>query len=199
MSANSIICANARKAKAEQEAARLKIMQRKERTRRLIEIGGLAVKAGIDDLPASALYDRFLAIADAAKEPDAVTKWEHAGSRSFHEEESARVVAIAKFTGKIEPELAATLRSVGFRWNRFLKQWEGKVPWPKPPPSSRARAGRSPSPTAARKTPSRRVDSPGWGSTATAGPRPMGAGGDHLKGRLTDGLASASREKSCTT
>ena len=55
--------AAARKAKVEQEEARLKLQQRKERTRRLIEIGGLAVKAGIDDLPAAALYDRFLAIA----------------------------------------------------------------------------------------------------------------------------------------
>ena len=58
-----------RKARAEQEQARLKIMQRKERTRRLIELGGLAVKAGIDGLSTAALYDRFLAIAAEAKDP----------------------------------------------------------------------------------------------------------------------------------
>jgi hypothetical protein len=116
-----------RKARAEQEAARLKLIQKKQRTRRLIEIGGLAVKAGIDELPAAALYDRFLRIADEAKDAKAVTQWERAGSRHFQAEEDTRVVAVARFAAKIEPEVAASLRSIGFRWNRFLKQWEGNV------------------------------------------------------------------------
>ena len=119
--------AAARKARAEQEAARLKLMQRKERTRHLIEVGGLAVKAGIDELPPAALYDRFLSIAAEASDKKTVAGWERAGSRHFQAEEDTRVVAVAKFPGKIEPELAASLRSVGFRWNRYLKQWEGKV------------------------------------------------------------------------
>lgn len=119
--------AEARKAKAEQDAARLKIQQRKERSRRLIALGGLAVKAGIDELPAAALYACFLKIAEGAKDADTVTRWEREGGRHFQAEEDARVVAIARFSTKIEPELAASLRGIGFRWNRFLKQWEGKV------------------------------------------------------------------------
>ena len=119
--------AAARKAKAEQEAARLKLMQQKERTRRLIEIGGLAVKAGIDTIPSAALYDRFLAIAIDAKDEKTVALWERAGSRHFQEEEDTRVVVVARFANKIEPDLAASLRALGFRWNRFLKQWEGNV------------------------------------------------------------------------
>ena len=121
--------AEARKAKAEQEAARLKLIQKKERTRRLIDIGGLAVKAGIDELPATALYACFMHIAKEAQNPDTVTRWERAGSRFFQEEEDLRVVAVARFLDKVEPEVAAALRSAGFRWNRFLKQWEGKVLW----------------------------------------------------------------------
>ena len=119
--------ADARKARAEQEAARLKLMQRKERTRHLIEVGGLLVKAGIDQLPPAALYDRFLRIAAEAQDPKAVAAWERAGSKHFQQEADTRVVAIARFGTKIDPELAATLRDLGFRWNRFLKQWEGKV------------------------------------------------------------------------
>ncbi|MDD3029382.1 MAG: conjugal transfer protein TraD [Alphaproteobacteria bacterium] len=120
--------AAARKARAEQEAARLKLMQRKERTRHLIEVGGLLVKAGIDALPPAALYDRFLHIAAEAKDdPKAVGTWERAGSKHFQQEADTRVVAIARFGTKIDPELTATLRSLGFRYNRFLKQWEGKV------------------------------------------------------------------------
>jgi len=121
--------AEARKAKAEQEAARLKLIQKKERTRRLIELGGLAVKAGIDELPPTALYACFMHIAKEAKNPDTLTRWERIGSKHFQEEEDMRVIAIARFPDKVEPELAAALRSAGFRWNRFLKQWEGKVLW----------------------------------------------------------------------
>lgn len=116
-----------RKARAEQEQARLKIMQRKERTRRLIELGGLAVKAGIDGLSTAALYDRFLAIATEARDPAAVAHWERAGSRHFQKEEDAKVVAVARYVGTIETELTASMRSIGFRWNRLLHQWEGKV------------------------------------------------------------------------
>jgi len=119
--------AAARKARAEQEASRLKLMQRKERTRHLIEVGGLLVKAGIDKLPPAALYDRFLRIAAEAEDPKSVTAWERAGSKHFQKEADTRVVAIARFGSKIDTELAATLRDLGFRYNRFLKQWEGKV------------------------------------------------------------------------
>ena len=119
--------AEARRAKAEQEAARLKLIQKKERTRRLIELGGLAVKAGIDELPAAALYACFMRIAADAKDSDTLSRWEREGGRHFQVEEDARLVAIARFPDKIEPEVAASLRAIGFRWNRYLKQWEGKV------------------------------------------------------------------------
>jgi len=133
--------AAAKKAKAEEQTARLKLIEKKERTRRLIEIGGLAVKAGINTLPASALYDRFLHIAADAKDPHAVTQWERAGSRHFQAEEDIRVVAVARFPNKVEPELAASLRSAGFRWNRFLKQWEGNVDYQEAAPLVEGQGG----------------------------------------------------------
>jgi hypothetical protein len=37
------------------------------------------------------------------------------------------VVAIARFSKKIAPEADVALRALGFRWNRILGQWEGKV------------------------------------------------------------------------
>ncbi len=116
-----------RKARAEQEEARLRRVQRKQRTRRLIELGGLAIKAGIDTLSTAALYDRFLHIAEEAKDPKAVASWERSGGRHFQREQDSRVVAIARFDGKIEPEVAASLRALGFRWNRIVEHWEGKV------------------------------------------------------------------------
>jgi hypothetical protein len=128
--------AAARKARAEQEAARLKLMQRKERTRHLIEVGGLAVKAGIDELPPAALYDRFLIIAAEASDKKAVASWERAGSRHFQAEEDTRVVAVAKFPGKIEPELAASGTAISSSGRARLSSV-------RPKSSSRGKAGRS--------------------------------------------------------
>jgi len=118
-------------AKAEQEQAKLREMQRKQRTRRLIDIGGLAEKAGIDGLSTAALYDRFLRIAEEAADPKAVVLWERSGGRHFHREQAdeSRVVAIARFPDKLPPELTAQLRGLGFKWNRFLIHWEGQVEW----------------------------------------------------------------------
>jgi hypothetical protein len=116
-----------RKARAGQEEARLKKLQRNERTRRLIKLGGLAVKAGIDELPANALYACFLRIAKDAQDKRAVAAWEREGGRYFQREADSRVVAVARFSDKIAPEVAASLRALGFRWNRYLGQWEGKV------------------------------------------------------------------------
>lgn len=132
-----------RKAKAEQQEAQLRDMQRKERTRRLIEIGGLAAKAGIDGLSTAALYDRFLDIAAGAKDPKAVAAWTEAGGRRLHIEgqDGSRIVAIAKFTDKLPPEYTALLRGVGFKWNRFLVHWEGEVEWDSARPLVESKGG----------------------------------------------------------
>ncbi|MCW2247861.1 hypothetical protein M2352_003495 [Azospirillum fermentarium] len=116
-----------KKAQAEQEESRLKAAQRKERTRQLIELGGLIVKAKIDHLPPSALYACFLRIADEAQDKDQVTRWEREGGRHFQAEEDARVVAVAKFPERVSAETAAALRKLGFRWNKLMQQWEGRV------------------------------------------------------------------------
>lgn len=116
-----------RKAKAEQDEARLKERQRAERTRQLIELGGLVARAGIDALPPSALYACFLRIAEDARDAGKVTAWEREGARHFATEIDAREIAIARFPGKVEINLAASLRTLGFRWNRLLGQWEGNV------------------------------------------------------------------------
>jgi hypothetical protein len=116
-----------RKAKAGRDEVRLKDQQRAERTRQLIELGGLIAKAGIDGLPPRALYACFLRIAEEAKDKSKVTLWEREGGRHFQVEDGAREVAIARFPGKVETGLAASLRKLGFRWNRFLGQFEGNV------------------------------------------------------------------------
>ena len=117
-----------RKAKDERLEARLKLIQKKAETRSLGEISRLAVKAGIDRLSPAALYGSFLQIAADAADPDKITEWEAKGRAALHvPENDNRMVAIAKFTDKPAAETATGLRQLGFRWNRILDQWEGRV------------------------------------------------------------------------
>ena len=64
-------------------------MQRRERTRQLIELGGLVAKAGLVDLARddrAALYGAFLELADRMKAPDgegARLLWRRRGQRAF--------------------------------------------------------------------------------------------------------------------
>jgi hypothetical protein len=64
------------------------VVQRRERTRHLIELGGLVAKAGLVDLAhddRAALYGAFLELADRLKAEDdrARVLWRRRGQRAF--------------------------------------------------------------------------------------------------------------------
>ena len=71
-------------------------MQRRERTRRLIELGGLVAKAGLVELASddrAALYGAFLEIADVLREPEGqriLQLWRRRGRRAFEAEAVSR-------------------------------------------------------------------------------------------------------------
>ena len=71
-------------------------MQRRERTRHLIELGGLVAKAGLADLThddRAALYGAFLEMADRLKGPDSAEArmvWRRRGQRTFASEEERK-------------------------------------------------------------------------------------------------------------
>lgn len=72
--------------------------------------------------PANALYACFLQIAKDAQAARAVAAWEREDAQHIQREADSRVVAVARFSDKIAPEVAASLRALGFRWNRYLGQ-----------------------------------------------------------------------------
>ena len=51
-----------KKVRLQKQEAMLKLKERRARVRHLIEVGGLAVKAGIDTLPSDELLGAFLSI-----------------------------------------------------------------------------------------------------------------------------------------
>ena len=74
-------------------------MQRRERTRHLIELGGLVQKAGLVELAnddRAALLGAFLEIADTLRGEDsaaALTLWRRRGKRAFEIEAAADAAA----------------------------------------------------------------------------------------------------------
>ena len=72
-------------------------MKRRERTRHLIELGGLVVKAGLVDLTdddRATLYGAFLAVADKLRGEEggnALALWQRKGKRAFEAEVGAKV------------------------------------------------------------------------------------------------------------
>jgi len=67
-------------------------MKRRERTRRLIEIGGLVVKSGLVELTnddRAALYGTFIELAfhlQSSSREQVIALWRHRGSLAFKEE-----------------------------------------------------------------------------------------------------------------
>ncbi|OHD00443.1 MAG: conjugal transfer protein TraD [Sphingomonadales bacterium RIFCSPLOWO2_12_FULL_63_15] len=70
-------------------------VQRRERTRHLIELGGLVVKAGLVDLTDDdrpALYGAFLTVADRLRgeeRANALALWKRKGKRAFETEQGS--------------------------------------------------------------------------------------------------------------
>jgi hypothetical protein len=70
-------------------------MNRRERTRQLIELGGLVAKAGLVELigdDRAALYGALLGVADLLKGadgPEMLTLWRRRGRRMFEAEDAA--------------------------------------------------------------------------------------------------------------
>ena len=71
-------------------------MKRRERTRHLIELGGLVIKAGLVDLTdddRATLYGAFLDMAgklQGEERANALALWQRKGKRAFEAEQDAR-------------------------------------------------------------------------------------------------------------
>jgi hypothetical protein len=117
------------KARLAEQEAKLKTAERKVRTRRLIEAGGLVDKAGLLDLDANALYGALLSLRDSADNKEQVGKWAALGGRAFAREarlrDEGKEVIVITFPHALTKEATAPLRAAGFRFNKVMQHWEG--------------------------------------------------------------------------
>lgn len=117
------------KARLQLTESKIKTDERKARTRRLIESGGLVEKTGLAALPANALYGALIETAKKSSDASEVARWETIGGRAFAQEAKARdadkepLVLSLPFS---QPAPVATaLRTAGMRWNKVMRHWEG--------------------------------------------------------------------------
>ena len=117
------------KARLAEQEAKIKADQRKQRTRRLIEAGGLIEKAGLIDFEPNALYGALLSLAEDASDTDKVARWAAHGGRAFareaKERDAAREPLTVTFPAPLPLAFTTTLRAAGLRWNKVLQHWEG--------------------------------------------------------------------------
>ena len=108
------------------EETRLKLKERKMRTRHLIEVGGLVTKAGLDYLPTATLYGALLSIAKSAVSDDAVKEqWTKIGKTKLDQEQTNKHAVILKFEQEPSGEIRKTIRNHGLKWNKLRCEWYG--------------------------------------------------------------------------
>src|ERR1700712_948893 len=87
------------KARLAEAEAKIKLAERKQRTRRLVEAGALVEKVGLLELDSNALYGALLSLRDGAADKKQVDQWAILGGRSFAREAPPCVREVAAQIG----------------------------------------------------------------------------------------------------
>ena len=117
------------KARLAEEATRLKNVERKVRTRRLIEAGALIEKVGLLDLDTNVLYGALLSLREGLDDNHQIEAWAALGGRTFAREarlrDAGQEAILLAFPAPLPRDATASLRAAGFRFNRLMQHWEG--------------------------------------------------------------------------
>ena len=107
---------------------RLKLEERKARTRRLIEAGGLIEKAGLLDLEPNVLHGALLSL-NAMADAQTIAAWKAEGGRAFDREANVRnegkTPLVINLPGPQPMSATTRLRKLGFRFSKVMQHWEG--------------------------------------------------------------------------
>ncbi|UCM86411.1 MAG: conjugal transfer protein TraD (plasmid) [Rickettsia endosymbiont of Culicoides impunctatus] len=110
------------------EETKLKLKERKMRTRHLIELGGLIVKAELDHLPTNTLYGSLLSLKESLeKQSDIQDQWTKTGKATFNQEQQQKTAVILKLDEKPSLEIRSHIRSHSLKWNHLRNEWYGYV------------------------------------------------------------------------
>ena len=127
---------NLQQRKAELERQKIAIMgkekalketERRERTKKLIEMGGLISKAGIDTLDTNVLYGALLTIKEKMNKAETLGHWSQKGANAFSRggNSGEGVSLVVQFKEKPSEEVRSAVRSLGLKWNVIRQEWQG--------------------------------------------------------------------------
>ena len=117
-----------RKNKLAAEEANLKIKERKARTKKLIELGGLFVTAGLDHLDKRLLYGALLTSKKALDtNKNIIDLWQTEADLCSKTSQTEPHNIILKFNAPLEQKLCKLMRDKGLRFNKFRQEWYGSV------------------------------------------------------------------------
>lgn len=105
--------------------ASLNAQERKKRTRRLIELGGLITKANLEDWDSNVLLGAFLSLKEKETDKKQLEHWAHKGGAAFSSEKVKKSPVIVKFDSMPPDEVRSSLKGFGLKWNALRKEWEG--------------------------------------------------------------------------
>ena len=117
------------KAKLAEAEAKLKLDERKQRTRRLVEAGALVEKVGLLELDSNALYGALLSLRDGAADKKQADQWAALGGRAFIREarlrDEGKEPVLLTFPGPLGKDATGALRTAGFLFSKVMQHWEG--------------------------------------------------------------------------
>ena len=117
------------KARLADTEAKLKLAEKRARTRRLIETGGLIEKVGLSELATDALYGALLSLRSGAGNSKQLDQWASAGAEAQAEDarelDRDREPIVLTFPNALSRDEALDLKTGGFRFNKVLQHWEG--------------------------------------------------------------------------
>ena len=119
-----------KKARIVLQENRLKDLERKKRTRRLIELGGLIAKAELDELNNNTLLGALLSLKKESTIESVLQKWTESGAEEFEKskptsENKNKIAFVITFKQEPTREIKSQLRDLNFKWNQFRKEWYG--------------------------------------------------------------------------
>jgi hypothetical protein len=133
------------KARLAEAEAKLKLDERKQRTRRLVEAGALVEKVGLLELDTNALFGALLSLRDGATDKNQADQWAALGGRAFAREARARDEGkeplLLTFSGPLDKDATTTLRAAGFRYSRVMQHWEGLARFAEAEPLAKTHGG----------------------------------------------------------
>ena len=120
-------------ARLQLRSQKLKTLERKQRTRRLIELGGLVVKAQLEDFNNNTLLGALISLKQhISNDYNIVNEWTEMGAKAFEERKATdgtgsteKIALILTFESEPPRELKSQLRDLNFKWNPFRKEWYG--------------------------------------------------------------------------